>query len=140
MLARATQLATQWREAIRSGRWALGDRLPSEREMMAQSGFSRGTVRKALEILEGERLVVRQHGLGTFVADAAHAQLQGDGTTLIGLMAYEREYCFEPVIQAATTQASRLGYAVATGTNSTEKSRAMQHNGLSISVLHSNHC
>ncbi|APX71983.1 GntR family transcriptional regulator [Companilactobacillus allii] len=43
------------------------DRLPSERELMAQFQVSRTTVRNALDKLELSNLITRQHGKGTFV-------------------------------------------------------------------------
>ena len=46
-----------------------GDVLPSERELSAKYGISRTTVRLALQELERQGLVIRQHGRGTFVAD-----------------------------------------------------------------------
>ncbi|HVZ46895.1 MAG TPA: GntR family transcriptional regulator [Ramlibacter sp.] len=56
-------------EAIRRGVWRPGDRLPAEDELAGLTPFSLGTVQRALRDLSEQGLVVRQHGLGSFVAD-----------------------------------------------------------------------
>lgn len=56
-------------EAIRRGVWRPGDRLPAEEELTQLTPFSLGTVQRALRDLSEQGLVVRQHGLGSFVAD-----------------------------------------------------------------------
>ncbi len=56
-------------EAIRRGLWRPGDRLPAEEELTALTPFSLGTVQRALRQLAEQGLVVRQHGLGSFVAE-----------------------------------------------------------------------
>jgi GntR family transcriptional regulator len=50
------------------GLWPPGFLLPSENVLAAEIGVSQGTVRKALDELAAENLVVRQQGKGTFVA------------------------------------------------------------------------
>ncbi len=50
------------------GLWPPGLLLPSEGVLAQEIGVSQGTVRKALDELEAENLVVRQQGRGTFVA------------------------------------------------------------------------
>jgi len=50
------------------GDWRPGDKLPSEFELAARYGVSQGTVRKALDELTAQNLLVRQQGRGTFVA------------------------------------------------------------------------
>src|ERR1043166_3629049 len=50
------------RQAIRSGRLAAGAVLPTEKELEAEHGVSRITVRRALVELEREGLVVRGRG------------------------------------------------------------------------------
>lgn len=51
------------------GVWAPGEGLPSEGQLAAEIGVSQGTVRKALDELAAENLVVRKQGRGTFVAE-----------------------------------------------------------------------
>lgn len=50
------------------GVWAPGAPLPSEMQLAAELGVSQGTVRKALDAMAAENLVVRRQGRGTFVA------------------------------------------------------------------------
>lgn len=54
---------------ILGGHLAVGDRLPSERQLAARFGVSRTTVREALAALEARGLVVTRVGSGTFVAE-----------------------------------------------------------------------
>lgn len=49
------------------GVWAPGEPLPSEMQLAADLGVSQGTVRKALDEMAAENLVVRRQGRGTFV-------------------------------------------------------------------------
>ena len=63
------RLADALVEAIRKGVWRPGDRLPAEEDLTHLTPFSLGTVQRALRDLSDQGLVVRQHGLGSFVAD-----------------------------------------------------------------------
>jgi GntR family transcriptional regulator len=45
-----------------------GDRLPSEAELVDRFGVSRGALREALKLMEEERVILCQHGIGRFVA------------------------------------------------------------------------
>jgi GntR family transcriptional regulator len=54
---------------IATGAWKPNETLPNELELARELGVSSGTVRKALEKLEADRLVVRRQGRGTFVMD-----------------------------------------------------------------------
>jgi GntR family transcriptional regulator len=51
------------------GVWKPGAVLPSEVQLAAEFGVSQGTVRKALDALAAENLVIRRQGRGTFVAE-----------------------------------------------------------------------
>ena len=48
--------------------WPPGEAMPSELELAARFGVSQGTVRKAIDALATDNLVVRRQGKGTFVA------------------------------------------------------------------------
>lgn len=54
--------------AIRSGRLRSGDALPPERDLAEYASISRVTVRKAVDELVRQGMLVRRHGSGTFVA------------------------------------------------------------------------
>ena len=53
---------------IENGTYEPGQRFPSEADLAAQLGISRPTLREALLNLEQEGVIVRKHGIGTFVA------------------------------------------------------------------------
>src|SRR5690349_12052304 len=55
------------REIIR-GKIRAGGKMPTERELCARFFASRITVRRALQILADELLIVRRQGTGTFVS------------------------------------------------------------------------
>lgn len=63
----AASIATDLREAIRSGTYLPGDRLPSEAALMASYGVARMTARHGLSMLKDEGLTVTRHGSGVFV-------------------------------------------------------------------------
>lgn len=54
--------------ALEGGEWAPGEAIPSELELASRFGVSQGTVRKAVQSLAAENLLVRRQGKGTFVA------------------------------------------------------------------------
>src|SRR5680860_88996 len=61
------QLASTLRGEIESGVWARGQQLPAIDDMAERFGVARATMRQAIEVMESEGLVLRQHGKGTFV-------------------------------------------------------------------------
>ncbi len=62
------RIAEALRERIQQGELAPGERLPTQRRLAREFGVTVMTLRQALELLERENLIRRQHGLGTFVA------------------------------------------------------------------------
>jgi GntR family transcriptional regulator len=60
---------------IGEGLWAPGALLPSEQQIALDLGVSQGTVRKALDEMTSERLLIRRQGRGTFVAQHDEARI-----------------------------------------------------------------
>ena len=58
------QIAEQLRQLIASGEFAVGARLPAERELASQLGVSRPSVREALIALEVEGIIEVRTGSG----------------------------------------------------------------------------
>ena len=58
-------------ERIASGVWKPGSPIANEVDLAREIGVSAGTVRKALELMEAQRLINRRQGRGTFVSDQA---------------------------------------------------------------------
>lgn len=55
-------------QSLQAGEWKPGEAIPSEMDLAARFRVSQGTVRKAIDELAAENLVVRRQGKGTFVA------------------------------------------------------------------------
>jgi GntR family transcriptional regulator len=64
------QIAESLLDQIESGKFAPGDRLPSERELSEKLGVNRMTLRRALRMLVDQGLLTRRRGSGTYVAQA----------------------------------------------------------------------
>lgn len=64
---RHEQISTWLRTRIEDGTYEPGDRLPSESALGTQFSVSRITVRRALQTLEADGLIVRRQGRGSFV-------------------------------------------------------------------------
>jgi GntR family transcriptional regulator len=59
-------------QSLIAGEWRPGESIPSEIELAQRYKVSQGTVRKAIDALAADNIVVRRQGKGTFVA--SHAQ------------------------------------------------------------------
>src|SRR5688500_12659182 len=55
-------------QSLVAGEWKPGESIPSEMELAARYQVSQGTVRKAIDALASEHIVLRRQGKGTFVA------------------------------------------------------------------------
>jgi GntR family transcriptional regulator len=94
----ATQAQQYLLHLIEDGAYQPGEQLPSETDLAAQLGISRATLRAALQNLEQEGIVLRRHGVGTFVAPGFEGRLES------GL---ER---LESILELAGRQGMRLTY------------------------------
>ena len=63
------QLHDALAERVTTGQWKPGTTLPNESDLAREFGVSAGTMRKALDMMEAERVVTRRQGRGTFVND-----------------------------------------------------------------------
>lgn len=63
-------------QSLQNGEWKPGEIIPAETELASRYGVSQGTVRKAIDELAADNLVVRRQGRGTFVATHNEAKSQ----------------------------------------------------------------
>ena len=107
------EILQQIREAVLTGRFQTGDRLPNERTLAEQFAASRTSVREALRGLEQQGVIYTKKGVtgGAFVADLDHRLVSRSFQTLLTLRKIsinhiaEARLIFEP--QAARLAALR---------------------------------
>ncbi len=63
--------------AVTTGTWPAGFRIPNESELAAGLPLSLGTIQRALRLLAEDGVIVRRQGQGTFVAAAETGRMQG---------------------------------------------------------------
>lgn len=61
------QVVDRIKKDIDNGVYKEDEKLPSEFEFAKQLGISRATLREALRVLEEENIIIRRHGVGTFI-------------------------------------------------------------------------
>ena len=62
--------------SLRAGEWKPGEAIPSEIELATRFHVSQGTVRKAIDELAADNLILRRQGKGSFVATHTEQQVQ----------------------------------------------------------------
>ena len=95
-----SQAAAAIRTRIKTGRWQLGEQLPSEPQLATELGISRGTLRESVRMLISNGLLDRRHGVGTFVARVPLPRIDRGIDELFG----------------ATDAIAQMGYAPGVGT------------------------
>ncbi|MBL8520794.1 MAG: GntR family transcriptional regulator [Betaproteobacteria bacterium] len=63
-------------QSLIGGEWKPGEAIPSEIELAARYQVSQGTVRKAIDLLAAENILVRRQGKGTFVSTHTEPKTQ----------------------------------------------------------------
>lgn len=91
---------------IRSGRFSIGDRLPTEPELVAELGVSRSAVREAVQSLSFAGVLRVRQGGGTFVTDLEPAQVlrsAGLALDLSGSETLAELYAVRRILEPAVT-------------------------------------
>lgn len=63
-------------QSLQLGEWQPGDVIPSEMDLAERFQVSQGTVRKAIDELAGDNILIRRQGVGTFVATHLEERVQ----------------------------------------------------------------
>ena len=70
------QIKTLMLQSLQAGEWKPGEAIPSEMDLATRFRVSQGTMRKAIDELSADNLLVRRQGKGTFVATHAESHVQ----------------------------------------------------------------
>ena len=111
----AQLIAQRVRDAVLSGELVVGDRLPTEKELIKQLGYSRSVVREGLRLLESDGLIHLQAGRngGAVISSPNTERLVSSLNTILRLQSttvaevHEAQRLIEPlVIQLACDRAT----------------------------------
>jgi GntR family transcriptional repressor for pyruvate dehydrogenase complex len=111
----ATQLVVDHvRQLLVRGELRKGQRLPPERDLVAQLGVSRTSVRAGLQALATKGVLVIRHGAGTFVSDGPLVLDSEQFHFLSALHGFKRGVMFE-ARRALEARVARMAAERATG-------------------------
>jgi len=96
-------------DSLEAARWKPGEAIPPEPQLAARYGVSIGTLRKAIDELVAENVLLRQQGRGTFVASHRGEAMRFLFFSIIGQNG-SRQY---PEVRLERFQRARAGDAVA---------------------------
>jgi GntR family transcriptional regulator of arabinose operon len=123
-------------EQVAGGAFEPGSRLLSENELCAKFGFSRQTVRRALEVLEQGGHITRVQGSGTFIAGTAAAAAHtppanAASNPTIGIISgWLDDYIFPGIIRGIESVCTANGYVlqlISTRNEADAEARALQY-------------
>lgn len=100
----------EMKEDIVSGRMAQGEKMPSELKLMERYGFSRQTVRKALEELERDGYVHKVQGSGSFVKNPYGGEK--NSKTILFIALFAQHYFFSQYIGGVERVLKENGYGL----------------------------
>jgi len=106
--AKYLSVARMLRAGIQNGQYANGSRLPSENELVKQTGYSRQTIRQAMAMLETEGLTERIRGSGTYVRSTRARRPRTNNIAVV--TTYIGEYIFPAILQGISSVLSQNGY------------------------------
>ena len=66
-LPKYARVVTELRRRIEDGVYRPGDMLPSESQLVREFGIGRTTIVRALQMLQHDGWITREHGLGSYV-------------------------------------------------------------------------
>lgn len=104
-------LANAMRRSILAGAWPMGSKLPTEQDLVARTGMSLTTVRRAFQELVDEGLVERRRGAGTFVSP--WRSRREPRRTSIGVMVPDTHQYFHHVIRGVQDLLTSAGAGTA---------------------------
>ena len=132
------QVRDEFAQRIATGQWKPGFAIPNESDLARALSVSSGTVRKALELLEADKLVTRRQGRGTFVNDPASDDLacrfirlrSADGKSVSG------EVTSQAISEGVADEQECTRLRLRTGDRVYRIRRVRTHRGCSFMVAH----
>lgn len=104
-------------QSLDDGKWKPGESIPSEQELAQIFQVSQGTVRKAVDELSKDKVLIRRQGKGTFVATHREAEVRYRFLNLVPDDVPVKQRARSQILSceevcAESEQAKRLGLSV----------------------------
>lgn len=100
-------------KAITSGKYQVGDKLPTESILMDRYDVSRYTIRRAMGELENDHYIYRIQGGGMYVDDWQSNKVKPINNKMIGIVTtHLADYIFPSIISGIDRAVSRAGYSL----------------------------